>query len=158
MKIRSVVLAGLLCLAAVSFVYAADNPNLGTWKLDEAKSQIPAGVGKNTTVVYAAAGDMIQITTDGVDAQGKPAHTEWTGKFDAKPYPVTGDPSATYRAYKQKGERTLQLANMQGNDTVSNGKIQVAKDGKSRTLEMTYFSTNGKKKTKTHAKYVYEKQ
>jgi len=157
MKIRSVVVMFALCVLALAVSFA-QNANMGTWKLNEAKSEIPAGVGKNTTVVYSAAGSDIKITTDGVDAAGQPAHTEWTGKFDAKPYPVTGDPNATYRAYKTKGDRTLLFANMKGDTTVSNGKVQLAKDGKSRTLEMTYFTGDGKKKKKTHAKYVYEKQ
>ena len=89
MKIRNIVLTVALCLLVFSVCYAAENPNIGTWKLNESKSKIPAGVGKNTTVVYsAAAGDMFAVTTDGVDGSGKPAHSEWTGKFDGKPYPV----------------------------------------------------------------------
>jgi hypothetical protein len=56
MKARTLLLSLALCFigAAVSF---ADNPNMGTWKLNEAKSKIPAGSVKNTTVVYEAAGD-----------------------------------------------------------------------------------------------------
>jgi len=158
MKIRNVVGTIALCILALAFSFG-QSANLGTWKLNEAKSQIPAGVGKNTTVVYAAAsGDLIKVTTDGVDATGKPAQTEWTGKFDAKPYPVTGDPNATYRAYKTKNDRLLLIANMKGNETVSNGKSQLAKDGKTRTLDMNFFTFEGKKKKKTSAKYVYEKQ
>jgi hypothetical protein len=157
MKTRSLVVTFVLCLFALTTSFAQD-PNLGTWKLNEAKSNIPAGVGKNTTVVYSAAGNDINVTTDGVNAAGQPAHTEWTGKFDAKPYPVSGDPNVDYRAYKTKGNRTLLLANMKGDKTVSNGKIELAKDGKSRTLEMTYFAGDGKSKKKTHAKYVYDKQ
>ena len=159
MKARSIALTFALCLLALTVSFA-QNAYMGTWKLDEAKSQVPAGVGKNTTVVFSAAGSDIKITTDGVDASGKPTHTEWTGKFDAKPYPVTGDPNVTYRAYKAKGDRMLLPANMKGNKTVSNGKIQIAKDGKSRTVELNYFtfSEDGKKKTKTHAKHFYEKE
>jgi hypothetical protein len=153
MKTRSIVVTFLLCLPALGVSFA-QNSNMGTWKLNESKSQIPAGVGKNTTVVYSAVGSDIKVTTDGVDAAGQPAHTEWTGKFDAKPYPVTGNPGVDYRAVKTKGERTLLLANMKGDKTVSNGKVSLAKDGKSRTLEMTFFA-DGKK---THAKYVYDKQ
>jgi len=154
MKARFVVMTHLLCLFALS-IGCAQNANLGTWKLNEAKSEIPAGVGRNTTVVYAAAAnDMIKVTTDGVDAQGKPAHTEWTGKFDGKPYALMGDPNADWRAYKVKNDRLLLLANMKGNSTVSNGKIELAKDGKSRTLEINYL--DGKKK-KAKAKFVYEK-
>ena len=106
MKIRSIVVTFVLCLLALTVGFA-QNPNLGTWKLNEAKSRIPAGVGKNTTVVYSAEGSDIKVTTDGVNAAGQPAHSEWTGKFDAKPYPVIGDPNVDYRAYKAKGERTL---------------------------------------------------
>jgi hypothetical protein len=153
MKIRSIVLTFPLCLLALT-VGSAQNPNIGTWKLNEAESKIPAGVGKNTTVVYAAApGEMIHVTSDGLDGSGNPAHSEWTGKFDAKPYPVTGDPNADYRAYKTKGVHTLLLANMKGDKTVSNGRIELAKDTKSRTVEITYFGSK-----KIHAKYVYDKQ
>ena len=152
MRLRSIVLTCLLCLLAISAALA-QNPNLGTWKLDEAKSHIPAGVGKNTTVIISSAGADIKISTDGVNTQGQQVHTEWTGQFDGKPYPLTGDPNATYRAYKTKGDHTLVFANMKGDKTVSNGRITIAKDGKSRTLDMTYF---GSKKVK--AKYVYEKQ
>ncbi len=70
---------------------AADNPWMGTWKLNEAKSKLAPGATKNHTVVYAAAGDNIKVTVDGVDKDGKPTHNEWTGKFDGKDYPVTGD-------------------------------------------------------------------
>ena len=89
MKNRKIAVTLALCFFALA-LSAAENPNIGTWKLNEAKSKIPAGVGKNTTVVYSAAGDMFKVTTDGVDGSGKPAHSEWTGKFDGKPYPVTG--------------------------------------------------------------------
>ena len=43
----------------------------------------------------------------GDESLGTPAHTEWTGKFDAKPYPVTGDPNVDFRAYKTKNGRSL---------------------------------------------------
>lgn len=157
MKIRSIVLMFAVCMLALT-VSLAQNASMGTWKLNEAKSEIPAGVGKNTTVVYSAVGGDIKVTTDGVDATGKPTHTEWTGKFDAKPYAVTGDPNVDYRAYKMKGEHTLLPANMKGNKTVSNGKIQIAKDGKSRTFNMNYFSWEDTKRKTTKAKYIYEKQ
>ena len=156
MKVRSIAFTFALCVLALSVSFA-QNANLGTWKLNEAKSTIPAGVGKNTTVVYSAVDSDIKITTDGVDGTGKPAHTDWTGKFDGKPYAVTGDPNVTFRAYKTKNHLLL-LANMKGDKTVSNGKIKLAKDGKTRTLEITYFGEDGKKKTKTHATYFYEKQ
>jgi len=152
MKLRFLAVLSVLCLLAVR-PSLAQNPNMGTWKLNEAKSTIPAGAGKSTTVVYSASGGDIKITIDGLNGQGRPSHSEWTGKFDAKPYPVTGDPDVTYRAYKSEGDRTLLFANMKGDKTVSNGRIHVANDGKSRSVTMTYFGN-----TKIHAKLEYDKQ
>jgi hypothetical protein len=40
---------------------------MGTWKLNEAKSKLAAGLPKNTSVTYEAAGDNIKATVDGVD-------------------------------------------------------------------------------------------
>jgi len=154
MKLRTLVVSLALCLFAMA-LYAAENPNMGTWKLNEAKSKIPAGVAKNTTVVYSAAGDMVKLTTDGVDGSGKPTHSEWTGKFDGKPYPVTGTSAYDARAVTAKGDRTLEIDNMMGGKSVGTGKVELAKDGKSRTLEIDNADASGKK---VHAKFVYDKQ
>jgi hypothetical protein len=154
MKTRTLVALLATCLFALS-MYAADNPNMGTWTLNEAKSKIPAGVGKNTTVVYAFADDMVKVTTDGVDASGNPAHSEWTGKFDGEPYPVTGLASVDSRSVMAKGDRTLEIKNMKEGKTVGTGKVELAKDGKSRTLDTEGTTTDGKK---YKAKYVYDKQ
>lgn len=153
MKAKTLVTMAV-CLFALS-MFAADNPNIGTWKLNDAKSKIPAGAGKNTTVVYSDAGDMMKVTTDGVDGSGKPTHSEWTGKFDGKPYPVTGMDSVDSRAVTAKGDRTLDIANMKGGKTVSTAKVEIAKDGKSRTLKTEGAAPDGKK---YHAEYVYDKQ
>ena len=111
MKARMCVLACAVLFAGVAVCLAADDVNLGTWKLDEAKSKIGAGAPKNTTVVYEAAGDSVKVTVDGVGADGKPSHSEWTGKFDGKDYPVTGDPMSDMRSYKRVDARTLSLTN-----------------------------------------------
>jgi hypothetical protein len=131
----------LLLTLALSFVGAAvcfaENPNIGTWKLNEAKSQLPAGATKNTTVVYEAAGDSVKVTTDGTDRDGKPIHAEWTGKFDGKDYPLTGNPAADMRSYKTIDDRTLVITNKKGSKVTSSGRIVVSADGKSRTVNLT---------------------
>jgi hypothetical protein len=98
MKAKTSVLTLAVCFVGLTLCYAQD-ANMGTWKLNEAKSKIGAGSAKNTTVVYEAAGDNVKVTVDGVDADGKPAHSEWTGKFDGKDYPVIGDPNSDVRSY-----------------------------------------------------------
>ena len=154
MKARKTVLTLTLCLFAVAMALASDS-NMGTWKLNEAKSKIPAGAPKNNTVTYTAAGDMIKVTVDGTDAAGKPTHNEWTGKFDGKDYPLTGDPTADARSYKKINEHTTELTNKKGGKTVLTGKIVVSADGKSRTVSVEGTDATGKKVTYSAA---YDKQ
>jgi hypothetical protein len=118
---------------------------MGTWKLDEAKSKIPAGTVKNSTVIYAADGDNVKVTTDGIGGDGKPMHTEWTGKFDGKDYPLTGDHTLDSRSYKTINERTLEITNKKSGQVTSSGKIEVSKDGKTRTLHLAGTDSSGKK-------------
>jgi|SRR5208282_518804 hypothetical protein len=144
MKTKTVVLTMAVCLAAVAVSFAS-NPNMGTWKLDEAKSKIPAGAPKNTTVVYEAAGDSIKVTVDGVDANGKPTHSEWTGKFDGKDYPLTGDPNADTRSYKTINAHTTDLTNKKDGKVTATAKIVISADGKSRTVTVSGSDATGKK-------------
>src|SRR5262249_61889279 len=109
-KSKAIVLTLALCLVGVAMGYAAD-AFIGTWKLNEAKSKLAPGMPKNNTVVYEAAGDNMKITVVGVDSDGKPTHIEWTGKFDGKDYPVTGDATADMRSYKMVDDHTLALTN-----------------------------------------------
>ena len=57
---------------------------------------------QNRPVVYAMSGDSVTLTTDGVDANGKLTHTEWSGKFDGKDYPVAGSPDVDMRAWPRR--------------------------------------------------------
>src|SRR5207245_3531545 len=149
MKARAGLLSLAVLVAAAAVCVAADNVNMGTWKLDEAKSKIGAGSLKNTTVVYEAAGDSVKVIVDGVGSDGKPSHNEWTGKFDGKDYPLTGDPTADTRSYKQIDPRTLELTNKKSGKVIVSGKITVSADGKTRTVSTKGMDTNGKKEATT---------
>jgi hypothetical protein len=138
-----------LCLAA-----AAD-PQMGTWKLNESKSKLIPGMAKNSTVVYAPAGADIKVTVDGVDKDGKPAHNEWTGKFDGKEYPVTGDPASDMRSYKKVNEKEVAIVVKKGGKVTMTGNVVLAADGKSRTLTIKGTDPSGKEITSV---LVYEKQ
>ncbi len=153
MNARKSALTLALCLAGVVVCHASD-PNMGTWKLNEAKSKFSAGATKNSTVVYSPAGDMVKVTTDGMTGDGKPTQTEWTGKFDGKDYPLAGDPSST-RAYTKVDDQTMKLVNKKDGKVTSSGRIVVAPGGKSRTVTITGTTPDGKKMNSTA---VYDKQ
>jgi hypothetical protein len=154
MKTRTILLTLALCLVGIS-VAVAEDANMGTWKLNEAKSTFAAGATKNSTVVYEAAGDDVKVTVDGTDKDGKAVHNEWTGKFDGKDYPLTGDPSMNARSYKRINAQTLMLTGKKDGKVISEGRIAVSADGKTRTVNLTSTDSTGKK-LKSIA--VYDKQ
>ncbi len=154
MKTRTILMTLALCFFTGAVCFASD-ANIGTWKLNEAKSKFPPGASKNQTVVYTATGDSVKVTVDGVDGSGKPTHNEWTGKFDGKDYPVTGDPNSDMRSYKKVNAHTLALTVKKGGKVVTSGKIVLTPDGKSRTVTTHGTDAQG---NKVEATAVYDKQ
>ncbi|HKP48096.1 MAG TPA: hypothetical protein VJT50_15955 [Pyrinomonadaceae bacterium] len=141
MKTKLITLAlGLLLTSAVAA--SAQTAHMGTWKLNEAKSKFVPNATKNQTVVYEAAGDQIKVTVDGVDGAGTAIHTEWTGKFDTKFYPVTGDPTSDMRSYRKINSRTLALTGKKDGKVTVTGRIVVTTNGRSRTI--TTWGTDDK--------------
>ena len=152
MKTKIVLALGLFFGATVCF---AQNSFLGTWKLNEAKSKIGAGAAKNSTVTYEAAGDSVKVTIDGTDAEGKPTHNEWTGKFDGKDYPVTGDPNSDSRSVVRRSAHKLGFTVKKDKKVTTSGTIILSADGKSRTVISSGTTPDGKKFKSTA---VYDKQ
>jgi|ERR1700690_1708891 len=155
MKTRKMLLTVAAVFATALVCFAASDANMGTWKLNEAKSKIPTGAAKNQTVSYTADGDNVKVSVDGVTGDGKAYHTEWTGKFDGKDYPVTGDPNYDSRAYKRVNANTLAMTLKKGGKVNGTGKIVVSADGKSRTVTTSGTDAMGKKMSTTA---VYDKQ
>jgi hypothetical protein len=153
MKAKTIVLTISLFFASVAMGFQT-NPQMGTWKLNEANSKF-AGKARNHTVVYEAAGDQIKVTVDGVDENGGAVHSEWTGKFDGKDYPVTGDANSDVRSYRTINENTLALSGKKNGKETLSGRIVVSRDGKTRTVTTTTTNAQGKKVMNTA---VYDKQ
>lgn len=153
MKTKTIGLSLAFCFAAGAVCFAS--PQMGTWRLNEAKSKFSPEAPKNNTVIYAADGDNVKVTVDGTDKSGKSTHNEWTGKFDGKDYPVTGDPSTDTRSYKTVDARTLELTVKKNGKVTSTGRIIVAADGNSRTVHQTGSNAEGKKFSSLA---VYDKQ
>ena len=144
MKTRTILVSLAVFFAGVALCLAED-PNMGTWKFNPAKSKMGKGATRNETVVYAAEGDNVKITVDGVNAEGNPVHSDWTGKYDGKDYPVTGDPTSDARSYTRVNDRTLDFAVKMGGKTTVTGRVVVSANGKTRTVATTSTDASGKK-------------
>lgn len=142
--------------AAIPTAYAAGTDFfMGTWQLNEAKSRLQANAAKDSTVTYSMSGDNVVCTIDGTDGNGQPLHNSWTGKFDGKSYPVTGDPSVDMRSYRLISSHILSAVEMKGAKVVGRARVVVSEDGKTRTVTVHNTSPNGATITTIS---VYDKQ
>ena len=154
MKLRTSLVMLVFCLFSAA-CFAADDSQMGTWKLNESKSKLASNAPKNGTVTYEAAGDSVKVTIDGNTPDGTAIHSEWTGKFDGKEYPSSGNPNEDMRSVKQIDSRTLHVVSKKDGKVVLTAHVVVAPDGKSRTVTTNGTDAQGKK-YKSVA--VYEKQ
>jgi hypothetical protein len=75
MKTRMILAFVAAFLAGFGLCLAGD-PQMGTWKLNEAKLKLNPEANKITTVAYAPAGDSVKVTVDGVAKDGTPVHND----------------------------------------------------------------------------------
>ena len=139
---------------------AADDPVLGTWKFNAAKSKYNAGSPPKSQVTkYEAAGDAVKLSTDIVDAQGKQIHVEYTAKFDGKQYPyTTTDPAApagqTVSMKRIDANTTERTVHLKGKSLNTIRRV-ISKDGK--TMTQTQKGTNAAGQPVNNVA-VYDKQ
>jgi hypothetical protein len=150
MRTKTISLALALSVATAAMCFA-NNPTLGTWKLNESKSTFGDGADKTTLVVWEKVGKQHKCTVDGTDADGKKTHSEWTGKMDGKFYAITGEPQADQRSFKKSDDNTIAMVTQKDGKTVGDGTIVVTADRKSRTVTSTMTNAKGVKVTSTLA-------
>lgn len=152
MKTRTV-LVSLAVLFPLVALGAGLDAHIGTWKLNESKSKL--GAARNHTVVYEMAGADLKVTVDGVSADGKTVHNEWTGKIDGKDYPVSGAATDDTRSYRKLDDRTLEFVGKSGGKVTVTGRVALSADGKTRTVTTTSTDAQGKRVENIA---VYDKQ
>lgn len=157
-------LLGLLLLAAafaVSVPVLAQTPDawIGTWKLNIEKSKFePASLAPKSQLVKqeAVPGGGMKAVVDGVDAQGKPTHTEIATMFDGKPCEVKGATDAnTTRVYNRIDRRTYEYVQSVGGKVTTTSRSVLSADGKTRTVTATGKNAQGQT---INTVAIYERQ
>src|SRR5215475_10250505 len=91
---RRVAVAWTLVVVATMAVVLGQtsNPHVGTWKLNASKSKYTPGTGlKSGTATIEPAGSGVKTVVDGVQADGKATHYEYTANYDGKDVRITGE-------------------------------------------------------------------
>jgi hypothetical protein len=122
------------------------DPTYGTWKLDVAKSTFsPGPAPKELTVTIEADGPGRKVSVVGTDGDGAPVKWGYTGTFDRKENPVTGNnPNADVVMLRRLSPTTTRATYKKaGKETNVNG-ISVSADGKTLTVASSGTNAEGK--------------
>ena len=149
----------VLSILIFTFSFAAraqQDPVIGTWKLNLAKSKYTGmDAPKSQTYKYEANGpDGVKFTNDTVNADGTKIHAEYAVKFDGNPGPVKGDPNRDMTTNKRVDANTTSGTSSLKGKQVGTYTRSVSKDGK--TLTVTAKGTNAGKPYEQTS--VYDRQ
>ena len=138
---------------------AQNNPFIGTWKLNIAKSKYSSGPApQSQTQSYETHGDGMKVSLEGIAADGSRIAWSYTADFDGKDYPIsgTGAPNgADIVALRKIGANTYEATFKKGGKVVGTGRDTVSKDGKVKTVAAKGTDANGKPVTRA---LVWERQ
>lgn len=133
----------LVAFGAVHLPAQATDPVTGTWELNIVKSKYDPGPGpRSQTRTYVVVGQEIKGSLKGIDADGKPASTQWTVNYDGKDRPVTGNPDLDALSLKRIDTFTTESTHKRAGKVVATATRVVSKDGKIMTI--TTKGTNAK--------------
>src|SRR5262249_5735473 len=109
-RILAICVTGVVCVLVLAVSVNAADVNVGTWKINLAKSKYePANLAPKSTTVKADAVDGgVKIVVDTVDYTGKSLHYEYTVKYDGKDAAVKGDPNRDMTSMKKIDEYTFE--------------------------------------------------
>ena len=146
----------LISVLALTGVVIADN-NVGTWKLNVAKSTYRPGPAPRSEIlrIEAWGDDGVKYTADGFGADSKPMHSEFQAKYDGKDYRFRGNRNADMLSYQRIDANTVEATTKWRGKATIVAKIVVSADGKTRTVTQTGTNPQGQALSITS---VYEKQ
>ncbi|MDB5432121.1 MAG: hypothetical protein JWP35_3237 [Caulobacter sp.] len=136
---------GSIVALALSVAHAApaDDPILGTWKLNVARSKFTPGPGWQSQIrVYEAAPAGVSVAWTGVDAGGETMHVSYTYNYDGLDYPMAGSASYDTLNAVRIDAWTVRSEEKRDGKTVGIAVRKVSPDGK--VLTITDEGTNRK--------------
>ena len=137
-------------------LFAADNPYVGTWKLNTAKSKFSPGTAmKEATVTFEAVGDQMKRTLVGIGPDGEQLNQSGTIPWDGKDHKIDAPNGPSIMVAVKKTNRTLDVTVKQDGKLVDTIKVVVSKDGKTMTATDKGEDQKGRKLDNTE---VFEKQ
>ena len=145
-----------IILLLMLFIAQSQEPWLGTWRVNLAKSTADRDARyKRGTTKIEAWQDGLKVTYDLVGVRGGVTHMEWTGKFDGRDYPVQGVDYVLTNAYSRIDDHSYQITIKIDGVLTATAKVVISPDGKTLTTSTTGNNAQGKSVTTTT---IYERE
>jgi hypothetical protein len=157
MSRRSIAIAvAVFIIALATVTMAADDPFVGTWKLNLTQSKFPPGQAPRSEILKCIAQENgLKGSFDTVDAAGKSSHTDFSAKYDGKDYAQQGDPNVDTTAFRKINPYTLEVVDKKAGKEIARYRSTVSTDGKTTTITGTVKDATGREITSVS---VYDKQ
>lgn len=146
--IKTIQATAVVIFLCSTMAWAQQNPLVGTWKTNPAKSKSILGPPSITQVAkYEASGaNGVKYTSDRVSSTGSKSHLEFTANFDGKAYPYKGTGSEAETrdgvTIKKFDAYTYQVSYKKGGETTQINYLIVSKDGKTLSTVSTGVGSN----------------
>jgi hypothetical protein len=147
-----------LSLVASGLLLAQNNTQLGTWKLNLAKSKFsPGPAPKSETLTVEAQGDGARYSFEGVAADGGRITCSFTTNYDGKDSPTSGvcANGGDTAALKRVDANTMTATLKKAGKVVLTVRDVVSKDGRVSTAALKGTNEQGQP---TSATEVWDKQ
>lgn len=133
---------------------AADDPLMGTWKLNVSKSKLAPTRQRNIMRKHEPIQGGMKVTFTGSDANNKATEWSFSAKFDGKEYPVTGQAPFDVISLKRLDPYTVEGTSKKDGHLALAFRWQVSKDGQTltRTDKRTYPPKQAGTSTETYEK------
>ena len=138
-----VALIGCLLLLSPGVTRAADNPLMGTWRLNHDKSEFYPGPPPQYHInTYSQNGENgLRYSSDRANAQGEASQIEFTAAFDGKDYSMSGDDRGSI-AITRISDRAF-LARYKTGGTVTQIKAWIVSDDDNTLTILSTGALNG---------------
>lgn len=142
-------------LALFTLAAAVQDLGQGIWHFVPAASTYQSGPApKESKRQWIPDGDKVKFIHDGIGADGKPFHTEFTAAYDGQPNPFIGGTLYDAVALTSRGpSRVDQVFTLKGKVTVKATRT-ISKDGKRMTIDSRGTKPDG---TRFRNLLIYER-
>jgi hypothetical protein len=146
----------MMSASAVISAASVDDPAVGTWKLNLAKSTF-AGIPayKSQTRIYSRSGPDITLKMTTVSGAGKETKTQATYKLNGKDFPSMGNPDFDSLSGAQIDTNTVEFTLKKAGKPIGKIRRTVSKDGQTMTINYEIKNASG---VQTGALTVFDRQ